>query len=190
MRKKDENKKKAIISATIQLSNEIGFSNISMSKIAKRADVSAATLYVYYENKEDMFRKVYVDIKKEMILECSQGLCQEESVKQSIMKICANLLQYIQVHTDEFIFIEQACNSMLMSDEMIAEIEYQSRTVNSVFDRGIKEGLLKQTSPVLLIGFCFYPIQQIYKEFQKEKSMLKDVDFDLVFQMCWDAIKC
>ena len=33
---------------------EIGFANISMSKIAKATGLSAATLYVYYENKEDM----------------------------------------------------------------------------------------------------------------------------------------
>ena len=58
MRMKDENKKAAISKAIIGLINEIGFANISMSKIAKATGLSAATLYVYYENKEDMFRKV------------------------------------------------------------------------------------------------------------------------------------
>ena len=65
MRMKDENKKTAITKAVIGLINEIGFANISMSKIAKSTGISAATLYVYYENKEDMFRKVYMEIKKE-----------------------------------------------------------------------------------------------------------------------------
>ena len=59
MRMKDENKKAAITKAIIGLINEIGFANISMSKIAKATGLSAATLYVYYENKEDMLRKVY-----------------------------------------------------------------------------------------------------------------------------------
>ena len=53
---KDDNKKNAITKAVISLSNEIGFSNVSMSKIAKRAGVSSSTLYVYYENKDDMFK--------------------------------------------------------------------------------------------------------------------------------------
>ena len=114
MRKKDENKKDAIIEATVLLSNELGFSDVSMSKIAKRADVSAATLYVYYENKEDMFRKVYMDVKKQMIRECSQGIIQEESVEQSVRKICRNLLRYMQEYTDEFLFIEQACPQSLV----------------------------------------------------------------------------
>ena len=66
MRRKDENKKAAITNAIVRLINEIGFANISMSKIAKATGISPATLYVYYENKEDMFRKVYMDVKKQM----------------------------------------------------------------------------------------------------------------------------
>lgn len=189
MRKKDESKKEAIIKATVHLSNEIGFSNISMSKIAKRADVSAATLYVYYENKEDMFRKVYMDVKKQMIRECGQGIIREESVEQSVRKICRNLLRYMQQYTEEFLFIEQMCNSPMATDEMIAEIEQYGKVASTVFQRGIQEGILKQSPPALLISFCYYPIQQIFKEWSKEKSMLKEVDFDLVFQMCWDAIR-
>ena len=45
---KDESKKAAITKAIIDLLNEIGFANISMSKIAKATGLSAATLYVYY----------------------------------------------------------------------------------------------------------------------------------------------
>jgi hypothetical protein len=38
MRTKDDSKKEAIFEATIGLLNEIGFANISMSKIAKSAE--------------------------------------------------------------------------------------------------------------------------------------------------------
>jgi len=37
VRVKDENKKEAIFEATISLLNEIGFANLSMSEIAKKA---------------------------------------------------------------------------------------------------------------------------------------------------------
>lgn len=51
-----------------------------MSKIAKTTGLSAATLYVYYENKEDMFRKVYMDVKKQMIEECGRNIYPQENV--------------------------------------------------------------------------------------------------------------
>ena len=63
MRYKDEQKQDAIIQATIQLVNEIGFAASSVSKIAKQANVSPATLYIYYTNKEDLLVSTYVSIK-------------------------------------------------------------------------------------------------------------------------------
>ena len=74
MRMKDETKKQAITKAVIRLINEVGFANISMSKIAKTTGISAATLYVYYENKEDMFRKVYTEVKIRMEQECARDI--------------------------------------------------------------------------------------------------------------------
>ena len=189
MRMKDENKKAAITKAIIGLINEIGFANISMSKIAKATGLSAATLYVYYENKEDMFRKVYLDVKKQMIEECSKNICLQENVQEAVRKLCKNLLRYMKEYTDEFLFIEQACNSPMATDEMIEELEQYNQHTIKIFQRGVQEGILKQASPALLISFCYYPIQQIFKEWRKEKSMLPDVDFEVVFQMCWDAIK-
>lgn len=189
MRTKDENKKAAITKAIIRLINEIGFVDISMSKIAKATGISASTLYVYYESKEDMFRKIYLDVKRQMISECGRDICQEETVEQTVRKICKNLLSYMQEHTDEFLFIEQACNSPLATYEVIETLEQYNKTTIAVFQRGIDEGVLKQASPALLISFCYYPIQQIFKECRKDKSMLPNVDFNLVFQMCWDAIK-
>ena len=189
MRMKDENKKAAITKAIIGLINEIGFANISMSKIAKATGLSAATLYVYYENKEDMFRKVYLDVKKQMIEECSKNICPQENVQEAVRKLCKNLLRYMKEYTDEFLFIEQACNSPMATDEMIEELQQYNQNTITIFQRGVQEGILKQTSPALLISFCYYPIQQIFKEWRKEKSMLPDVDFEVVFQMCWDAIK-
>ncbi len=189
MRTKDDNKKTAITQAVIALINEVGFANLSMSKIAKATGISAATLYVYYENKEDMLRKVYVEVKKQMIAACSQGLGSGEKVELSVKRLCQNLLCYMQEHTEEFLFLEQACNSPLVNDEVIREIgEYNKNTV-AIFQRGIQQGLLKQVSPALLISFCYYPIQQIFKEYRKDQSMLPNVDFEVVFQMCWDAIK-
>ena len=177
------------INAVIGLSNEIGFPNVSMCKIAIRAGISSSTLYVYFENKEDMFRKVYTEVKIRMEQECARDISSWETIEQSVKQICKNALQYIQNYTDEFLFIEQSCNSPFVTREMLDEIDRHSREIVEIFERGIAEGILKQTSPIQLISFCYYPIQQIFKECQKPNSMLPDTDFNLVFQMCWDAIR-
>ena len=55
---------------------------------AKAAGMSAATLYVYYDNKEDMFRKVYMDVKKHMTEKCSRDIDPEGSVEEAVRKLC------------------------------------------------------------------------------------------------------
>ena len=60
MRLQDENKKAAIFHATIKLVNEIGFASASIAKIA---NVSPATIYIYYKNKDDLLVSIFVDIQ-------------------------------------------------------------------------------------------------------------------------------
>jgi AcrR family transcriptional regulator len=189
MRKKDNNKKEAIVNAIIQQINEIGFVNVSMSKIAKAAGVSASTLYIYYENKEDMIQEVYADVKTQMLIDCSMKLTSEVPVKQSIMQFCENILLFLKNRGDYFVFLEQASNSPLLKSLSVKDFDTSSRPVYNVFEKGISEGILKQTHPNLLIGFCMYPISQIYKENLNSKQDINQVDFNEVFQMCWDAIK-
>ena len=70
MRYKDELKQEAIIQATINLVNEIGFAASSVAKIARVAEVSPATIYIYYENKEDLLISTYIRIKQKMGTSC------------------------------------------------------------------------------------------------------------------------
>ncbi len=52
MRTADENKKLAIAEATIELVVTAGFSETSLSKIAKKAGVATASIYTYFKNKD------------------------------------------------------------------------------------------------------------------------------------------
>ena len=49
MRRKDDEKQRCIKNAVVQLILEEGFQGASVSKIAKSAGVSPATVYIYYD---------------------------------------------------------------------------------------------------------------------------------------------
>ncbi len=63
MRKKDDKKIEFIKKAVIKLILEFGFHGTSISKIAKKAGVSPATIYIYYENKDIMINEIYHELK-------------------------------------------------------------------------------------------------------------------------------
>jgi len=54
---KSVDKRNSLIQATIELVNNDGFNATPMSKIAKMANVSPATIYLYFDNKQDLVNK-------------------------------------------------------------------------------------------------------------------------------------
>jgi AcrR family transcriptional regulator len=65
MRKKTEEKRQAIVDAAFEVFVEVGFEQASMSEIAARAGASKATLYSYFESKEEMFAEVMLAAAQE-----------------------------------------------------------------------------------------------------------------------------
>jgi AcrR family transcriptional regulator len=60
---KSIDKRNALIKSTIELVNNSGFHATPMSKIAKMANVSPATIYLYFENKQDLVNQTYLEVK-------------------------------------------------------------------------------------------------------------------------------
>lgn len=58
MRKKTEQKRQSIIDAAFHVFREQGFDQASMTDIAARSGASKATLYNYFESKEEMFAEI------------------------------------------------------------------------------------------------------------------------------------
>ena len=111
MRNKDELKQQAIIDATINLVNEIGFVACSVSKIAKKADVSPATLYVYYKNKEDLLVSTYIEIKQLFGRKLLNNFDDTLPIRDILKNLWFNIFMFTQKSPGYFQFTEQFSNS-------------------------------------------------------------------------------
>ena len=189
MRLKDESKRDAIFHATVYLLNKIGFNNISMSKIAKEAGVSPSTLYVYFDNKEDMLQKIYVDAKQQMVMAMCKNLHENRTVHENILQLCKNILDFSRDFNEYLLVIDQLSFTPLIEDISQDEIITMFQPIFTLMQRGVAEGLLKNVAPELLIGFCYYPITQISKEQCSARHTFEGLDDQIIIDMCWDAVK-
>ncbi|MFL9845882.1 TetR/AcrR family transcriptional regulator [Flavobacterium rhizosphaerae] len=62
MRLRDTDKEALVKQKAIQLLVQQGFEGFSMNKLAKASGVSVATLYIYYNDKDDLIKKIGVEI--------------------------------------------------------------------------------------------------------------------------------
>jgi hypothetical protein len=70
---KSKEKRAALLQATLQLINQGGIQEASMAKVAKLANVSPGTIYLYFENKQDLVNQLYLSIKSVFSEEASNN---------------------------------------------------------------------------------------------------------------------
>lgn len=62
MRVRDADKEKLVVANAIELIVRDGFQGFSMNKLAKSCNISVATLYIYYKDKDDLIKKIGAEI--------------------------------------------------------------------------------------------------------------------------------
>ncbi|SFE50579.1 transcriptional regulator, TetR family [Paenibacillus algorifonticola] len=189
MRLRDENKIELIFEATIQLINEIGVSETSISKIAKRANVSAATIYIYFENKEDMLGKTYLKAKKIMSDKLFNGVDHSAPIQQRFDLYIRNFIQFVLNHKQYFLFMEQISNSPLLQNWCLEETAALYLPIFELFESGKQQQLFKEVDNHMLITYSILPIAELAKEQFKGDFELTPETLNTAIKMSWDAIK-
>lgn len=188
MRVKDDKKEAAIFDAAIQLITANGFADTSMSKIAKAAGVSPATIYVYFDNKEDMLNKTYAHVKSGMAAALMKGLKPDLSVEQVFKVIWNNFYKYAVANQVRFSFKEQFANSPLV-DKMRKEQGMELfQPLFEWFERGVKEKIFKDIPAELFVAFAFAPLIALTKQHFCGDIALDEKLLKKAYAMSWDSV--
>lgn len=83
-----------IAAAASALFMEKGITTTTMNDIAKTAGYSKATLYVYFENKEEIISFLVLDSMKKLYSYITSALEQQEATKTRYDLICQGLVLY------------------------------------------------------------------------------------------------
>ncbi len=189
MRPKDENKQDALIEATIKLVNQIGFVSTSVSKIAKEANVSPATIYIYYKNKEDLLTSTYIDIKHKISEAILKDFDPNLPIRDTMKKLWFNTFGYISRHPDYFQFSEQFSYSPYSDLVDKSKVEKFFEPMMNIIKKGIEQKILKDISFDILTVFIFYPVMLLANPKICANLELNEETIETAFTVAWDAIK-
>ncbi|GLQ91585.1 TetR/AcrR family transcriptional regulator [Dyella acidisoli] len=87
MRKKTEEKRQAIIDTALEVFLELGYEQASMAEIAARVGGSKATLYGYFESKEEMFIEVMLGSAADEIKIAIALLDVSKPIRETLMNL-------------------------------------------------------------------------------------------------------
>jgi AcrR family transcriptional regulator len=159
MRKKDDEKQRNIKEAVIKLILKEGFHGTSISKIAREAGVSPATVYIYYENKEVMLQDIYMEYSEDIfeyllskINNCTNG-------RELVEILVTEYYLYIRDNSEIFHFVDQFASCPALSNQCSSRRGI--RIFNDFLDTMKRKGIFKNFRNDNLMAILFYPVKSI-----------------------------
>lgn len=159
MRRKDDDKQNAIKKAVVKIVLEQGMHGTSISKIAKAAGVSPATVYVYYENKEVMLKAIYHEYAEEMFCLVNGKVAKDLPADQFIDIVIREYYKYMNNHTEIHNFVEQfsSCPSLSQGCMMIEGPDQ----INAKISAYKEQGQFNDYDISNIWAMLFYPVKGV-----------------------------
>jgi AcrR family transcriptional regulator len=147
-----EERPRQILEAAFRTFSDSGLANARLEEIAKRAGVSKATIYLYFPNKEELFREVVRHTVGDAIDETERTLKGETATE--------DLLQFMQAHwrfvrSATFPPLYRWVIADLMAFPDLAEFYSKEvigrghRLLRSIIERGIERGEFRSIDPAV-----------------------------------------
>ncbi|MCC8359839.1 TetR/AcrR family transcriptional regulator [Salinimicrobium sediminilitoris] len=186
---KSQMKRDALVKATISLVNNSGFHATPMSKIAKMANVSPATIYLYFKNKQDLVNQVYIEVKAAFSSYAFKDYDKSMTVEAGFEKIWKNIAFYKLKEVDQALFLSQCDNTPMIDEESRQEGLKHLEPLLELWERGKKEGIIKPISPYLLYAFTIYPISFLVNMENRGLCTVGQEAVNKAYQSAWNSIK-
>ncbi len=192
-----------IASAASVLFMDKGIAATSMDDIAKAAGYSKATLYVYYENKEEIVGILVLDSMKKLYNYIVSALEQQETTKEQYNFICHGLVQYQEEFPFYFKMVLDKINIDFQSHDYLPEEKetYQigeeiNEKIKAFLISGMDRGDLRRNLKIMPTVFNFWGMLSGLIQFaaNKEEYIKKTMGLSKIqfleygFQMLYRSI--
>lgn len=190
MRKIDENKIISIHHAIFDLGMELGYQNLSIAKIAKKANVSPATIYIYYKDKEDMLSTLYLKVKDIIDAHLFKNVSADQPLKLQLETILKNYVHAIMSYPKESTFMDFInSNPSYITKEAYEEGMKKATYLHVIYTEGIEKKIIKNVSKELIIALTFGSLNYLLEQHYYAQTKMSEEEIDQAIKMSWDAIK-
>ncbi|APY01045.1 TetR/AcrR family transcriptional regulator [Lacinutrix venerupis] len=186
---KSIDKRNALVKATIELVNNNGFHATPMSKIAKMAKVSPATIYLYFENKQDLVNQTYIEVKAQYTSYAFETYNETMSVEEGFKLIWNRIADFKLKECENAMFLAQCDNTPMIDEESRQEGIKHLQPLLDLWERGRQEGIIKPLSDYLLYAYAINPLSFLMIIQKRGVFTLDKTHLEEAYQSAWSSIK-
>lgn len=186
---KSIDKRNALIAATIELVNNNGFHATPMSKIAKMANVSPATIYLYFENKQDLVNKTYIEVKADYTAYAFESYDAQLPVEAGFELIWKRIANFKLTECEKAMFLAQCDNTPMIEETVREQGIKHLQPLLDLWQRGKEEAIIKPISDYLLYAYAINPLSFLMIAQKRGAFMLDKTHIEEAYQSAWSSIK-
>lgn len=169
MRPKNLVKEEAIRSIALQIISEEGLENLSMQKLAKAANISPRTIYIKYENKEDLLIKLFIE---EVLGNYEKAVLENFDLKMAftdgMKRLWLNTFHYLRDNKPAFSLIRYGKSSPLLNKAFQEKNIQQGAffaPIHTFLKTNVQAGSIADLPHDVLRALLFSPIQDLVGEY-------------------------
>ena len=190
MRTRDIHKETSIRDKAIEMVVQQGLDGFSMQKLAKAAGVSPATLYIYYEDRDDLILQISLDISNRLMANSLQNFHPKMSFAEGLRSQWHNRLEFFLNNPMEMEFIEQIRYAPIYEKVRENMVQNFGEVMGKFVHNAINNGELAPLPFEVYWSVAFAPLYQLIK-FHTQGRSYKNAPFvltDDIMQQTLDLV--
>jgi AcrR family transcriptional regulator len=171
MRARDGHKEKSIRETALRMIVREGIEGFSIQKLAKAANVSPATIYIYFKNKEDLILQLCGEAGEKMAEITLKNFDPSMSFAEGLKVQWINRAKYCLKYPEQVHFIEQIRHSPLQ-DKVINMMGEKFKNAMDLFvTNAIRRKELVKVPLEVYWSIAFAPLYNLVKFHRSGKSI-------------------
>lgn len=175
MKHPSEEKEKLILETALKRFNRFGFKKTTIEEIANDARIAKGTIYLYFDNKTDIYKKLVEEELRTFTAQFSNIISDEVGVGEKIRKLFYitvdyysnnNFLMSTLVGDDEMVLPYVAMEGQKIQEKEIVAL------IKKLLEKGVEEGEVRDDLDMNKVSYLLYHfgLFLVIKEFSPDKK--------------------
>ena len=184
-----DDKRTAILEATLRLISENGFHGTAMSKVAKEADVSAGIIYHYFDSKDALMDDLYRHLKRNFGQAITAEFDTSQPLRSQIRQLLAIVIRYYIQRPLESAFLEQYTRSPYYNPDMDTECSQYYLPLIECLQQAQQDMIIKDLPLAVVSTLTVDVATSLAQKHAAGFIALTDDLIEQIIDACWEAVR-
>jgi AcrR family transcriptional regulator len=186
MRTRNADKESLVKQKAIELLGKDGFEGFSVNNLARACNISVATIYIYYKDKDDLIIQISQEEARKMGESMIRGLHPDMSFESGLRLQWKNRYEYMMANPALGLFFDQLRSSTYQQQFLVTFMSHFEGPIGSFMRNVVKRGELRNMPLEVYWSVAFAPLYSLIR-FHNEGKSLGGRPFKMTDELLWQT---